>query len=121
MNWLNILEKNNKDFEKSIKKEIIEIPVKPIVNNTINADEEFDIIYSSIMSDIKINFEDYIKNNALPFLNNINKLNGKYDIRDFLKYNSVNYEKIFEDVNNENQELAEKNDESDEDYIDIVE
>lgn len=126
MNWISILDKNKHSFEKTLKNEIIEkINEKPLINNIKNPEDEFEILYTSITSDIKISFEIFIKNNSLPFLNNdnINKLNIKknnYDFYDFIKYNSINYEKIVENINNQNLELNDKIDESDEDYNDII-
>jgi hypothetical protein len=126
MSWISILEKNNTPFQKSLKKEIIEENnEKKIINEIKNPDDEFEILYTSIISDIKIDFENYIKNNNLPFLNNnnLNKLNNKnnYDFYDFIKYNSINYEKIVENINNENLVIIDKIDDSDEDYNDIIE
>ena len=126
MSWISILDKNKQPFEKSLNKEIIEkINDKPIINDIKNPEDEFEILYTSNMSDIKIDFENFIKNNSLPFLNNnsINKLNNKnnYDFYDFIKYNSINYEKIVENINNENLVINDKIDESDEDYNDIIE
>lgn len=126
MSWISILEKNNKPFEKSFKKEIIEENnEKKIINEIKHPDDEFEMLYTSIISDIKFDFENFIKNNNLPFLNNnnINKLINKnnYDFYDFIKYNSINYEKVVENINNENLEINDKIDDSDEDYNDIIE
>ena len=72
MSWISILDKNKQPFEKSLNKEIIEkINDKPIINDIKNPEDEFEILYTSNMSDIKIDFENLrlmfplVKNNYI--------------------------------------------------------
>ena len=72
--WTEILLKNNKKFETTIKSKNDEEPdVNLIVEeedpNIKDVDEEYDLKYMDIFVEIKIEFEKYIKDRCLPFLN----------------------------------------------------
>ena len=111
MSWIDVLKKNDKEFEKkSVNTAKIEIPVE---NNSDlkDTEEEFEYIFNSTISDIKVDFKDYIDNNALPFLDNIS-LND-YNFYDFIKYNSENFKKLSEKIQKENEEYENEIDEDD--------
>ena len=103
--WSEIIKINDKEFEKIIiKKNIDEIEnTNKSLYNIKNIDDEFEKIYNSILIDIKFDFEEYIKDQAMPFLDNRFNYNN-YNIYDFLKYNSQNYIDITNKVKNENEE-----------------
>jgi hypothetical protein len=70
--------------------------------NLIDIDDEFDHEYLSKITDLKLEFNEYINMECLPFLN---KLNIKdYNFYDFIKYNSENYNNTIDKVNKENEE-----------------
>jgi hypothetical protein len=106
MSWVNILNKNNKEFQVSKNNEVIEIiEEKPsfIDINIKNIDDEFDRKYSLAVSDIKHDFSMYIKDKQLPFLN-ITNMSGKHLFDDFIKKNSINLKKLSKEVEKENEE-----------------
>lgn len=70
--------------------------------NLLDADDEFDRLYLSKISDLKLEFKEYIDNECLPFLNST-KIK-KYDFYDFIKNNSINYKNIEYDVEEKNEE-----------------
>ena len=118
--WTDILLKNDKEFEKTLKpKEEEETDDNLVVEeedpNIKDVDEEYDLKYMNDFIEIKIEFEKYIKDKCLPFLNkkeylenpndfNITHTENTYTLYDYIKYNSVNYIKLTEKINKENEE-----------------
>jgi hypothetical protein len=77
---------------------------KRILNyNLKNPDDEFEFIFNKFMVNIKVDFENYINNQAFPFMDNNLNLRG-YNFYDFLKYNSKNYSDISNKIEEENYE-----------------
>jgi hypothetical protein len=109
MSWLDVLKKNDKEFEQKITynnktEEIVEIN-----NDLKDVEEEFDYTFNSTITDIKIDFADYIKELGLPFLDK-NSIND-YSFYDFIKYNSENFIKLSEKIQKENEEYENEDDE----------
>jgi hypothetical protein len=103
MSWINILKQNDKIIETNTNKvnndqEIQELDIQEDTN-ILDIDNEFDKIYFNTIVDIKLEFNDYIKDQCLPFLNKMNLTN--YSFYDFIKYNSVNYDKLFVKIEKE--------------------
>lgn len=123
MSFLEILKKNDIDFSTKIeKKEDIKEQIEFIEDPFIkDYEEEFDIIYSNKIYDIKLEFKEVIDNMALPFLNILNKSN--YNFFDFIKFNSTNIDKIKIKIEQENQEYLKDLEEDNEEYniLDIKE
>jgi hypothetical protein len=118
MDWINILKKNNKDFEKETKKPHVEETVFVINDPNIkNYEDEFDIKYSSKIIDIKLEFKEYIEELCLPFLDkNRSFTDVSYNINDYIKYNCNNLIKIKNSVEKENEEYLKENEEFEENY-----
>jgi len=127
MSFLEILKKNYIDFSTKIEKKEdikeqkqIEFIEDPFIKDH---EEEFDIIYSNKIYDIKLEFREIIDNMVLPFLNILNKSN--YNFYDFIKFNSTNIDKIKIKTEKENQEylkdLEEDNEEYNNNILDIKE
>lgn len=118
--WSEVLLKNDKKFETIIKSKKEETDVNLIVEeiedfNLKDIDEEYYLEYMNKFIEIKIEFEEYIKDKCLPFLNkkeymenpnnfNISKNHNTYDLYDYIKYNSINYIELNEKINKENEE-----------------
>ena len=118
MSWLNILKKNDKDFEtvSPIKEEVQEIIVEEPNYFIKNIEEEFEKIYSLKIIDIKFDFKEHIENEALPFMNKTIHTNYNfYDFYDFIKNNCINYYKLSNNIDKENKEYLDslKDDEHD--------
>jgi hypothetical protein len=116
MNWIDILKKNDKEFQK-------EVPKKKFIEEVINVDDqfiknyedEFDFEYSSKIIDIKIEFKEYIKNLGLPFFDkNRTFIDTSYNFNDYIKYNSNNLIKIKNKVEKENEEYLKELEEDEE-------
>lgn len=107
MNWAKIAIKNKDKEQVKIKKEekietkIIENPYS--ILNFKDVDEEFEFKYLDKMTDISIEFRDFIYKNYLPFMDKNVFVN--YTLYDFIKNNSVEYENTIRMVENYNQEL----------------
>jgi len=103
--WSEIIKKNDKEFEIKIIKKNDNIE-KPIIKyNLKDPEEEFEFIFNKLLVNIKVDFENYINNQAFPFMDN--NLNLKsYNFYDFLKYNSQNYIDIVNKVEEENNEYT---------------
>jgi hypothetical protein len=115
MSWLDILKKNDKDFEviSPVKEELKEIIIEEPDYFIKDVEEEFEKIYGLKILDIKFDFREYIQNEALPFMNKT--IFGKYDFYDFIKNNCINFYKVHKDVEKENNEYLESlNDEENE-------
>jgi hypothetical protein len=120
MSWLNILKKNDKEFEiaSPIKEEVQEIIVEEPDYFIKNIEEEFEKIYGLKILDIKFDFKEYIKNEALPFMNKtIHNNYNFYDFYDFIKNNCTNYYKLIDRINNENKEYLDSLKEDDHDFF----
>ena len=121
--WSEIIKINDKEFEKKNKKNVedgdYEKNIEKIIynHNLKNIDDEFEKIYNNIIIDIKVDFENYINEQCMPFLDN--HLNYKnYNFYDFLKYNSQNYIDITNKVKIENEEILRDNEkDEEEEYI----
>ena len=107
MDWAKIANKNKDKEQVKIKKEekietkIIENPYS--ILNFKDVDEEFEFKYLDKMTDISIEFRDFIYKNYLPFMDKNVFVN--YTLYDFIKNNSVEYENTIRMVENYNQEL----------------
>ena len=98
MSWLDILKKNDKEFEKKIVDNKVEEVIE-INNDLKDVEEEFDYNFNSTITDIKIDFTEYIERLALPFLDK--KSINNYSFYDFIKYNSENFIKLSEKIQKE--------------------
>ena len=102
MNWVNVLKSGEKEFLIEKKQEKKEIVIeKEDINIFVNPDEEFEYKYNTNMSEIKIAFEEYIRENGLPFLDNLNNTN--YNIYDYMKEHSIEYSKLYNVIEIENK------------------
>ena len=106
MSWLDILNKNNTEFQVNLlvdKEEVQEIFNEEPDYFIKNVDEEFEKIYNMKIIDIKFDFKEYIQNEELPFMNKTPNF-GKYDFYDFIKNNCKNYYKVDKNVEKSNKE-----------------
>ena len=106
MSWLDILNKNNTEFQVNLlvdKEEVQEIFNEEPDYFIKNVDEEFEKIYNIKIIDIKFDFKEYIQNEQLPFMNKTPDV-GKYDFYDFIKNNCKNYYKVDKNVEKSNKE-----------------
>jgi len=106
MSWTAILKKNDKEFENSLKneEEVIEDNIEEHDLPILDVDDEFDNKHSINIYDIKFDFKLLLEEECLPFLNK-NFYNGEeYQFYEFIKYNSENYYKLCEKVDEENAE-----------------
>lgn len=108
MSWLNILKKNDVEFQTSfVTKEEEEIEIKIEEKDPFIKDfnEEFDKIYSSKITEIKFEFKEHIDEEGFPLFNERNDTN--YTFYDFIKENSYNFGTVKESVEIENEEYLE--------------
>ena len=112
MSWADIIKKNDKEIVNDIKPKepdkIDEEMNNEIDYNVKDVDEEFEKIYSNVLVDIKMDFREYIMNLCLPFLD---KINGHNIFYDFMKYNSINFDILCNDVNKANEEYYKEEEE----------
>lgn len=101
MSWLDILQKNDQEFETSFVPETVEQEEHIIDLNILDADEEFDYLYFNKIVDVKCYFQDFIRDECLPFMNRPNIDHYFYD---FIKYNCSNYYKLEQKIDEENEE-----------------
>jgi len=119
MSWVNILNKNEKEFEVNIEKDIEYRETPNIIYdpNIKDLDEEFDKLYTIKIYDIKFDFKELIQESSLPFLN-IKSTNNLF--MDFIKYNSTNYYNLEKKLKEENNkyliELEEEEEQEKYDY-----
>jgi|TARA_B110000483_G_scaffold43534_2_gene54378 RNase adaptor protein for sRNA GlmZ degradation len=112
MNYADITKKNNDIIQPKIKKE--EVKKEIVVYNKYSdlvfkdVEDEFDFKYLRNITDISIDFRDYINKNYLPFMDKI--IGIEYHIYDFLKYNSKEYHKTLKHVEEYNNNLIEEYD-----------
>lgn len=107
MSWAKIASSNKDKIQEKIKKEAIikeEKKYDPYsILNFKEVEEEFEFKYLDKMTDISIEFRDFIYRNYLPFMDKNVFVN--YTLYDFIKNNSVEYENTIRMVENYNQEL----------------
>ena len=110
MNWAEKLKKSKDIEQKKIVKKEIKEPEKihdPYsVLNFMDVDDEFDYKYLDKMTDISIEFRDYISKNFLPFMNKV--IYVKYTTYDFMKDYSYEFDNTLKYVNNYNQDLVDE-------------
>lgn len=105
MSWASILKSNSKEFETSLNiEEKNEDNVEEHDPNILDVDDEFDNSYAINIYDIKFDFKLLIEEEYLPFLNQIFYNGEEYQFYEFIKYNSENYYKLCEKINEENDE-----------------
>jgi len=116
--WIDILKKNDKEFETKLKKDdVVEDNIENIEDTNIkDVDDEFEREYSLIIHDIMFDFKEYIKEEQLPFMNKLN-MTGKYLVEDFFKYFSTNYNDIKDKVEKENEEYLKELEEEENELI----
>lgn len=103
MSWVDILKKNDNEFETILSEENITIQEEKVQIFDLNIkdlDEEFDKIYFDKILEIKLEFKEFIEEEAFPFLNIRNK--ADYNFYDFIKENSINLYNLKELVDKEN-------------------
>ena len=108
--WIDILKKNDKEFQTEIKKDDVIInETNEVVEdfNIRDPDDEFENEYSLIIHDIMFDFMEYIKNKHLSFMNKTN-MTGKYLTIDFFKKFTTNYKDIKNRVEKENEEYLQE-------------
>jgi len=116
--WIDILKKNDKEFETKLKKDdIVEDNIENIEDTNIkDVDDEFEREYSLIIHDIMFDFKEYIKQEKLPFMNKLN-MTGKYLVEDFFKYFSTNYNNVKDKVEKENEEYLKELEEEENELV----
>jgi len=111
MNWAGILKKNNKDFETVKEKNIDNYEDQNIKDNANDdlkdVDDEFERIYFSKITDIKLELIEYIREEQLPFLNRIN-IDADYFFYDYIKDNCKNLYTLEEKIKKENDKYLEE-------------
>ena len=110
MNWLEILKKEDKEFEVSKKKDIEsndEIIIEEEDLFLKKTDDEFEKEYMNKILDIKDELIEYIQHNALPFLNKTDQTTTAFNFYEFIKNNCLNYLEVEKSVNKENEEYLE--------------
>ena len=104
--WKDILKKTDKEFAIDLKESedsyVDEQIIEQIDYNIKCPREEFDLIYDSIICDLKLGFREYLKEEGMPFMDKI--INTEYNFYDFIKFNSENYEIICQTVEKDNEE-----------------
>lgn len=119
MSWLNILKKNDVEFQTSFvikEEEKIEIKIEEKDPFIKDFNEEFDKIYSSKITEIKFEFKEYIEEEGFPLFNERNDTD--YTFYDFIKENSYNFGTVKESVEIENEEYLESLIVEDNEYYD---
>lgn len=112
MNYADIAKKNTDVIQPKIKKE--EEKKEIVVYNKYSdlvfkdIEDEYDFKYLREITDISIDFRDYINKNYLPFMDRM--INVEYHIYDFLKYNSIEYNKTLQQVEDYNNNLMKEYD-----------
>ena len=106
MSWASILKTNDKEFETSLKneEEILESDIEEHDHRILDVDDEFDHKYAINIYDIKFDFKLFLEEECLPFLNKKFYNGEEYQFYEFIKYNSENYYKLSEKIDEENAE-----------------
>lgn len=105
MSWIDILKKNDNDFETKLSEEnttIHEEKIQILDLNIKDLDDEFDKIYFDKIIEVKLEFKEFIEEEGFPFLNKRN--NSDFTFYDFIKENSTNFYCLKELVDKENTE-----------------
>jgi hypothetical protein len=111
----NILLKNigkREEKEKRDKREKYINNREILINDCI--EEKFYIEYNSKMTDIEIEFKEFLNSEAISFLNK----DGKYSINDFIKENSHEYSVIRDEIIKDYEDKNNDNDKDDVNYSD---
>lgn len=106
MSWAKITAKNkDKEQEIIVKEKKNEQKIYDPYSHLMfkNIDDEFEYRYLNKMSNISVQFRDFISKHFLPFMDKIIYVN--YTTYDFIKENSYEYNIVENYVNNYNQEL----------------
>jgi hypothetical protein len=110
MSWAEKLRKNKDIEQKHIEKKEIKNEVKIFdpysILNFMNIDDEFEYKYLDKMTDISIEFREYVSSNYLPFMNKVIHIN--YTTYDFIKDYSYEYDNTLKYVNNYNKSLIDE-------------
>lgn len=110
MSWAEKLKKNKDVEQQNIVKKEIKEPEKVCdpysVLNFMDIDDEFEYKYLDKMTDISIEFRDYISKNYLPFMDKVIYVN--YTTYDFIKDYSYEFDNTLKYVNNHNQNLVDE-------------
>lgn len=117
--WIDILKKNDKEFETELKNnnDITDDENETVDDlNLKDVDDEFEREYSLIIHDIMFQFKEYIKDEQLPFMNQIN-MTGKYLPEDFFKQFTINYIELKEKIEKENEEYLQELEEEENELI----
>ena len=104
MTWLDIVKKEDKEFE--IKKEEIvkeHTIIQSKQNIYLDPTIEFEHKYNDNLMNIKFDFIDYIKHFCYPFMDNPFHLD--YNIFDFMKQHSCEYSKVIDYVEQVNKDI----------------
>ena len=106
MSWTSILKSNDKEFETSlnIEEEVIEDDIEEHDPRILDVDDEFDNKHAINIYDIKFDFKLFLEEECLPFLDKKFFNGEEYQFYEFIKYNSENYYKLSEKVDEENAE-----------------
>jgi hypothetical protein len=106
MSWTSILKSNDKEFETSlnIEEEVIEDYIEEHDPRILDVDDEFDNKHAINIYDIKFDFKLFLEEECLPFLDKKFFNGEEYEFYEFIKYNSENYYKLSEKVDQENAE-----------------
>jgi len=106
MSWTSILKSNDKEFETSlnIEEEVIEDDIEEHDPRILDVDDEFDNKHAINIYDIKFDFKLFLEEECLPFLDKKFFNGEEYQFYEFIKYNSENYYKLSEKVDQKNAE-----------------
>jgi hypothetical protein len=106
MSWTSILKSNDKEFETSlnIEEAVIEDDIEEHDPRILDVDDEFDNKHAINIYDIKFDFKLFLEEECLPFLDKKFFNGEEYQFYEFIKYNSENYYKLSEKVDEENAE-----------------
>ena len=106
MSWASILKTNDKEFETSLKneEEILEDDIEEHDHHILDVNDEFDHHHAINIYDIKFDFKLLLEEECLPFLDKKFYNGEEYQFYEFIKYNSENYYKLSEKVDEENAE-----------------
>lgn len=112
MNWAE-LAKKNKDKEQVKPKKEEKVEQKKVYNKYSHlpfkdVEDEFEYKYLNKLTDISIEFRDYVNKNYLPFMDKI--MYVKYNIYDFIKNNSEEFTKTLNHVEEYNKDLIKEYD-----------
>ena len=111
MSWVDILKKDDKEFVKPVivkekqEEDVIEEYCDPCYKD---ADDEFEYKYSDKVTNIVIDFDDFLRKNFLPFNDKCvldKTYNCNYNFHDFIKVYSKEYEKICKYVTEYNNDI----------------